>query len=44
MFELMRLKKWYDDLTPYEQRDFINAIIKISGLVIVILILTALFG
>jgi len=44
MLELMGLKKWYDNLTPYEQRDIINLIIKVSGLVILISVLAVLFG
>ena len=44
MFELMGIKKWYDNKLPYEQRDIINAIIKVSGLIILVLVLMALFG
>jgi len=44
MLELMRLKKWYDDLNPYEQRDVINIIIKVSGLIILVSVLAVLFG
>lgn len=40
----MGLKKWYDDLNPYEQRDVINAIIKVSGLIILVSVLAVLFG
>jgi hypothetical protein len=40
----MGLKKWYDDKSPYEQRDIINLIIKVSGLVILVSVLAVLFG
>ena len=44
MLELMGLKKWYDDKSPYEQRDILNLIIKVSGLVILVSVLAVLFG